>query len=412
MKAVILAAGKSSRFWPLNTQHKGLFKLMGKPLIFYTIENLKKAKIKELIVVQSPKRDIQKTFEKYKFQNLKIKYVVQEKPLGTGDALKKAEKYLSDKFLVLNGDDFYSVGDIKKCLSKPFCILLKRVQNPENFGQVLVKGNEVKKLVEKPKREVSNLVNTGLYVLPKKIFNFKIKKSERGEYELTDFIKQLIKKEKLYFEISKDWIPVSYPWDLLNVNEYFLSKIRKKILGFIEKKTTIKEKVIIGKNTIIKSGTYIEGPVYIGENCQIGPNCYIRKFTCVGSGCQIGQAVEIKNSIIGDNSQILHLSYIGDSIIGENCNLGAGTIAANLRLDSKTIKVQVKGKFIDTKRKKLGCVLGNDVKTGIHVSLMPGVLVGSGVQIGPHSILFENVKENFAYWTKFKNKMKNKKFST
>ena len=245
-------------------------------------------------------------------------------------------------------------------------------------------------MVEKPKKEVSKLVNTGLYLLDKSIFDFKIKKSKRGEYELTDFIKELIKRKKLDFKIAKDWIPISHPWDLFNINEFLLNKIKRKILGKVEKSVNLKGKIIVGEGTIIKSGTYIEGPVYIGKNCQIGPNCFVRKFTSIGDNCHIGQAVEIKNSIIGDNSKISHLSYLGDSIVGENCNLGAGTIFANLRFDEKIVKVKTQGKIIDTGRKKLGAILGDNVKTGINVSLMPGVLVSPNSKIFSGSVLFKN----------------------
>ena len=400
VKAVILAAGSSSRFWPLNVQHKGLFKIIGRPLIWYTIENLRKNGIKELIIVQGQKKDIEKELKNYKFQNLKTKYVIQKKPLGTGDALKRAKAFIKDKFILLYGDDFYSEEDIKKCLKKKPCILIKQVQNPNNFGQVVVQKNRVKKLIEKPKKKVSRLVNTGLYLLDKSIFDFKIRKSKRKEYELIDFVKELIKKEKLYFKIAKNWIPISYPWDLFNVNKFLLNKIKRKIFGKVEKYTTLKGKIIVGKKTIIKNGTYIEGPVYIGNNCQIGPSCYIRKFTSIGDNCNIGQAVEIKNSIIGDNSRVSHLSYLGDSIIGPNCNLGAGTIMANLRFDSKTVKAKIRGKLIDTGRKKLGCILGDNVKTGINVSLMPGVLIGSDCQIGPDSLVFKNIKDNTIYYTR------------
>jgi len=110
--------------------------------------------------------------------------------------------------------------------------------------------------------------------------------------------------------------------------------------------------------------------------------------------------VEIKNSIIGSGSEIKHLSYVADSIIGENCNLGAGTILANLRFDGKNVQSMVKGKLIDTQRKKLGAVLGKGVRTGINVSLMPGVLMGANSVIGPHSLVKENVKDNATYFTK------------
>jgi len=390
-QVIILAAGQSKRFWPLNRRHKGLFKIMGRPLIFYTIENLKKAGIKEIIIVQRPERDIERELKNYKFQNLGIKYLVQGKPLGTGDALKKAKDLLKDKFLVLNGDDFYSRRDIKKCLKEKFCILLKKIPNPQNFGQVIVEKNKVKKFVEKPKKEISKLVNTGLYFLDKLIFHFKIEKSRRGEYELTDYLKELMRRKNLKFEISKDWIPISYPWDLFNLNEFFLKRMKRNIRGKIEKGVTLKGKIFVDKGTILKSGTYIEGPVYIGKNCQIGPNCYLRKFSQVGDKCRIGQAVEIKNSIVGDNSKIGHLSYLGDSIVGENCNLGAGTISANLRFDEKTINAKVQGKVIDTGRKKLGCILGDNVKTGVDVSLMPGVLVVPNSKILPGFVVFKNI---------------------
>ena len=167
--------------------------------------------------------------------------------------------------------------------------------------------------------------------------------------------------------------------------------MKRNIRGKIEKGVTLKGKIFVDKGTILKSGTYIEGPVYIGKNCQIGPNCYLRKFSQVGDKCRIGQAVEIKNSIVGDNSKIGHLSYLGDSIVGENCNLGAGTISANLRFDEKTINAKVQGKVIDTGRKKLGCILGDNVKTGVDVSLMPGVLVVPNSKILPGSVVFKNI---------------------
>lgn len=367
VQAVILAAGHSKRFWPLNLRHKGLFKIMGRPLIFYAIENLKKAGIKETIIVQGPKKDIEKGLKKYRFQNFKIKYLIQDKPLGTGDALKRAKNFVQEKFLVLNGDDFYSTRDIKKCLKKKFCILLKTVQDPQNFGQVLVGKSKVKKLVEKPKREVSKLVNTGLYLLDKSIFNLEMKKSERGEHELVDFLGKLIKEKKLDFEISKNWISISYPWDLFNINEFLLNKIGRKILGKVEKDAVLKGKIIIDKGAIIKSGSYIEGPVYIGKNCQIGPNCFVRKLTSIGDDCHIGQAVEIKNSIIGENSKISRLNYLENSIIDKNCNLGKSTVS-------------------------LGCILGENVKTGKDVLIALGVLIGFNRKIKSGSLISQDIK--------------------
>jgi hypothetical protein len=109
---------------------------------------------------------------------------------------------------------------------------------------------------------------------------------------------------------------------------------------------------------------------FIDEECDIGPNCYIRPFTSIGRNVRIGNACEVKNSLILDDTHIGHLSYVGDSIIGENCNFGAGTITANLRFDKKNIKVKIKDRVVDSSRTKLGVIMGDNVQTGIGTRLM------------------------------------------
>ena len=137
--------------------------------------------------------------------------------------------------------------------------------------------------------------------------------------------------------------------------------------------------ISVGKGTVIRSGSYIVGPAFIGEDCEIGPNCYIRPSTSIGDRCHIGTAVEVKNSIIMGNSKIPHHNYIGDSIIGENCNFGAGTKVANLRLDGKSIEVG----GLDTGRRKLGAIVGDGVQTGINSCLNVGCSIGNDSIIGP-----------------------------
>jgi bifunctional UDP-N-acetylglucosamine pyrophosphorylase/glucosamine-1-phosphate N-acetyltransferase len=117
----------------------------------------------------------------------------------------------------------------------------------------------------------------------------------------------------------------------------------------------------------------------IGDNCVIGPNCYIRPHTAIGDNCHVGSAVEIKNSIVMRNSNVPHHNYVGDSIIGEECNLGAGTKVANLRLDKKNISVA----NTDTGRRKLGAIMGDGVETGINASLNVGTMIGDHTFIGP-----------------------------
>jgi bifunctional UDP-N-acetylglucosamine pyrophosphorylase/glucosamine-1-phosphate N-acetyltransferase len=152
----------------------------------------------------------------------------------------------------------------------------------------------------------------------------------------------------------------------------------------------LKEAVVIGKNTVIKSGTYIEGPVIIGDDCRIGPNCYIRPSTTIGNDCHIGAAVEVKNSIIMSGTDVPHLNYVGDSVIGEGCNFGAGTKIANLRLDEQNIHVG----DIDTKRHKLGAIIGDNVKTGINSSINVGTIIGNNSFIGPGVVVRGKILPN------------------
>ncbi|MDH7507432.1 MAG: DapH/DapD/GlmU-related protein, partial [Candidatus Thermoplasmatota archaeon] len=196
-----------------------------------------------------------------------------------------------------------------------------------------------------------------------------------------------LKNEELKGIFLKEFKDVVYPWDLFDANEEILKKIDKKIEGEIEKNTKIKDNVVIGKNTKILSGAYIEGPVVIGQNCKIGPNCYIRPYTSIGNNCHVGNACEIKNSIIMDGTNIPHNNYVGDSVLGQNCNLGAGTKIANLRLDKKNISVVLNGEKIDTKKRKLGVIMGDNVQTGINSMMNVGSIIGNNVFIGPGTIV-------------------------
>lgn len=372
MQAVIFCAGKSTRTYPLTlTKPKPLLKIANQTIIEYTLTQLK-GLVDEVIIVIGYKGTMIKEFIGDSFQNLKIKYVVQEKQEGTGSALVACKNVLKDKFIVLLGDDMYSRKDIKKCLSHDYCVLTKYVSDLSNFGEVIYDKSGVKSIREKPEPK-EGLANIGVMVLNKKVFDFKLKKSLRGEYEITDYIKLLIDSdEKISYEKADFWIPISYAWNLLDANEYLLSKIEHEIKGIVEKGAVIKGNVSIGKNTIIKSGSYIEGVVFIGENCKIGPNCYIRNNTTIGNECNIGNAVEIKNSIIGNNTCIAHLSYVGDSILGDNVNFGAGTKIANLRHDNLNVKSMIKSVLVDSGKRKFGSIIADNVHTGINTSIYPG----------------------------------------
>jgi bifunctional UDP-N-acetylglucosamine pyrophosphorylase/glucosamine-1-phosphate N-acetyltransferase len=124
------------------------------------------------------------------------------------------------------------------------------------------------------------------------------------------------------------------------------------------------------------------GPVIIGQNCDIGPNCVIRAGTAIGDHCHIGASVEVNNCIVMSGSKIPHLNFVGDSIIGENCNLGAGTKIANMKLDQRPIKMN----GVETYRRTLGAVIGDNVQTGINASINAGTVIGNKAFIGPEAL--------------------------
>jgi bifunctional UDP-N-acetylglucosamine pyrophosphorylase/glucosamine-1-phosphate N-acetyltransferase len=416
VKAVVLAAGEGVRLQPITlTRPKHLISIGGKPVLEHCLNSIKACGISEvIIVVHYMAEAIRKYFGSGEKLGLKIEYAYQKSVLGTGNALSVAEPHTDRDFLLVYGDLLFTAEALKKVLElynqkKPSATLsVVRVERPEDYGIVEAEADgKVKRIIEKPRREEAptNLANAGLYVFTSEIFEKakKISASSRGEWEITDAIELMLKDGKPVFaaEIPRDyWIDIGRPWDLLEANRWVLTKMEHGILGNVEEGAHIIGPVTVAETARIRSGAYIEGPAFIDENSDIGPNCYIRPYTSIGKKVRVGNACEIKNSMIMDGVHIGHLSYVGDSIIGENCNLGAGTITANYRFDAGTIKMMVKDRLVDTGRTKLGAALGDNVKTGINALLMPGVKVGNNCWIGPNVVVYRDMPPNTAIFLK------------
>ena len=178
---------------------------------------------------------------------------------------------------------------------------------------------------------------------------------------------------------------ILHPWDFIYVNEQIVKLLTESdYQGEVSPAAHIEGVLTVGKGTRILPGVFIEGNVVIGENCKVGPNCYIRGNTTIGNKCHIGQAVEIKNSIIGHGSSVGHLSYVGDSVIGNNVNFGAATVTSNLRHDGLNHRSMTTEGLIDTGRRKFGTIVGDNVHTGIHTAIYPGRKLGPGTSTRPN----------------------------
>ncbi|MHA1789720.1 MAG: bifunctional sugar-1-phosphate nucleotidylyltransferase/acetyltransferase [Candidatus Helarchaeota archaeon] len=407
MKAVILVAGEGKRLRPLTLgRPKHLLPIAGKPLLEYTIEMLKKIGIKDIILVVGHSEELIKDYFKDGSSfKINIEYITQYPPLGTAHAAGLTEKYIDDDFILIYGDIIVSQNTYDELLkkynkiNKKSIISLKIVNDPEKYGIVQLENDQAIRIIEKPNDpKLGNLANAGIYILKPTIFDHikKTQKSKRGEYEITDSLQMFIDDgNPLHgFILPYWWVDVGRPWDLLDANKLLMDEIEYDIKGTIEQGAYLHGNVSIGKNSIIRSGAYLKGPIIIGKNCDIGPNCYIRDYATIGDNVRIGNACEIKGSIIMKNTKIAHLSYVGDSIIGENCNLGAGTITANLRFDKKHIKMTIKERRISSKRKKLGTIIGDYVQTGIGTTILPGIKIGTNSIVGPNINIWEDIPEN------------------
>lgn len=388
MKAVILVAGEGTRMRPLTTTRpKVMLPIASKPILEHIVNAAVDAGIDEFVFITGYLEDsIKDHFKDGKkwAGDVKIEYVHQAQLCGTADAIGCARDQVDGRFVVLNGDVLVSSDYLKNLILRDEDVVLtvKEVENPSDFGVIEGEGGKVTKIIEKPEVPPTNLANAGIYLFTDSIFEFidKTTLSKRGELEITDSLQMIIDSgaDVGYEILEHDWIDVGRPWDMLDANELLLQDIKADCKGLVEPNATLIGEVVIGEGTLIRNGAYIVGPVVIGNDCDIGPNCFIRPSTSIGNGVRIGNAVEVKNSIIMDNTNIGHLSYVGDSIIGQGCNLGAGTKVANLRHDGKTIRVKLEYKFLDSRRRKLGVIMGDGVHTAINTSLNVGTVIKSG----------------------------------
>jgi len=177
-------------------------------------------------------------------------------------------------------------------------------------------------------------------------------------------------KQPIYSELFERTENV---WEVLPRIKEFI-KTKGKALG-----------IIVGEGTKIEDGAVIQPPAIIGDNCEIRAGSYLRGNVIIGDRCVIRS--EIKNSIIMNNSNATHLSYIGDSIIGSNCNLGAGTILSNLKLGEYNVKVKFNGKMYDTGLKKFGAIIGDNTHIGCNVVTNPGTLIGKNCKVYSNAVL-------------------------
>lgn len=328
MKALILSGGKGTRLRPItHTGAKQLVPVANKPIIFYVIENIVKAGIKNIGIIISPETgdDIKEKVGDGSRWGIDITYIVQKEPHGLAHAVKVAEDFLGNSsFLMYLGDNLLGSG-VKRFCEKfkkgknDALILLKKVSNPSSFGVAEVdKTGAVKKLEEKPLHPKSDLALVGVYLFSPEIHKIikSLKPSPRGELEITDAIQGLLDKRKKVSSYIVDswWLDTGKKDDLLSANTTVLDElIKKNIQGQVDDSSMVDGRVNIAKTAKIVNSKIL-GPVVIGEEVII-ENSFIGPFTSIGDGVKIKKS-NIQHSVILDDCKIKKINDLRDSLIG------------------------------------------------------------------------------------------------
>lgn len=405
-QAVLLAGGKSSRFYPFNYNgHKSLLMLGGKTLIEHTVSNLARHGIKEVIVVENVSHEISKSNLTFP-SSVTLHFVTQKKALGMGNGLQSASEKLHDHFFLLNAYHFEVVEMLSELeasitANSDIAVLTKEEQDLSQFGMVVKEKGKLK-IVEKVGKSSGTRI-VGAYLLQKEFLHI-LGAVKSHEYDFEDALSAYSNKHTLVLvEAKNPTFSLKFPWNVLDAKDLILNTLTPSISkkAKISKTAEITGNVVIEDGAVIMEYAVIKGPAYIGKKAFIGNNAVIRDGVCIEEGAVVGANMEVKNAVIMRHTTT-HSGFIGDSVIGEYTKIAAGFNTANVRLDREEIFAVIKDKKTGTKHKALGVLMGSHNSVGIKVGTMPGVIVGNNVIIGPGTTVMENVPDNVSFYTEFK----------
>jgi len=401
MYGVVLAAGRGTRMRPLTDRRpKPLLPVGDHSLIEHVFDTATDV-VDEFVVVTGYRGDEIRDAIGASYQDIPVHYVEQEDALGTAHAVAQAEPVVDDDFLVLNGDVVVDAS-LPQALADAdgTAVAATEVADPRAYGVLSTTDDGVLTgIVEKPADPPTNFANVGCYAFEPDVFEYieRTPESERGEYEITTTIELLLEDGHQIDVASYEgtWLDVGRPWELLEATNVALEALNsQRVYGGIEGGVYLRGSVVVEEGARLKSGTYVEGPAVIRSGAEVGPNAYIRGATVVGPDVHVGHSVEVKNSVLMADASVGHLSYVGDSVLGAGVNFGAGTNVANLRHDDANVRMTVKGERVDTGRRKLGVIVGDDAKTGINTSLNAGIRLDTEATTSPgESVLHDRLSE-------------------
>ncbi|MBF0279075.1 MAG: NTP transferase domain-containing protein [SAR324 cluster bacterium] len=389
MKAVILAANQSERLSPFTeTRPKPMIRIAGKYILETTIEFLREVGVRDILLVVNYKQDMIQDYFSYGDRfGVNIEYVFQESVEGIGHALKLCQPILgSDSPLLLVYGDVLADGNIFREAMKTHyetgedLAVVTLPQSSEEFGNVYLDHEmKIRRLIEKPHAgHTANYVFAGVFVLSSEIFQA----LEKYQNNMEQCYQALIQQNGLQATLwEKGWIDIIYPWHILEANKMMMNLLQEARIHHtvvMKGQVHIEGPVIVEENVTIESGTILKGPCFIGRNSYIGNNALIREYSVLGPDSVIGYGSELKNSVLFGATTIGRLSFVGDSVVGENVKLGSGTTTVNHLTDFSFVEYNVEKRMVNTRLKKIGSFIGDDVTVGARQTLAPGTSVGSG----------------------------------
>lgn len=416
LQAVILAAGESSRFWPLNSREKSLIRMMGKPLIWYTIRALSMAGVDNIIVVQSPSRDVENELKEIDC-GANINYAIQENALGMGNAILAAKNYITAPFFVMNanridcGDVISRMIDCQNKTGAKSVLAGEETLTPWAYGIARLDGDRVLEVIEKPSEgsEPSNINVAGIRLCDPGILEHLEavagKRANNDEFEaaISMFAKDYDTRIVIFGNGIKS-VSAKYPWQLFKTQKYLFDKFltQQKIAksARIAKGAVIEGNVVIGENVKIYEGAVVKGPCYIGDNSVIGNNSVVRDYCDLEEGAVVGAFCEVARTIFQPDVHV-HSGYFGDSIFDRGVRIGASAITANVRVDRGEISALAKKEKngvktltkISTGLKSLGVIIGQNSKIGVRATFMPGRFIGKNCFVGPNQLIMHNIDD-------------------
>jgi len=389
MKAIILAAGKGGNLLPFSqTRPIPMVSVAGTDVFDNTVGLLKSSGINDIFaVVGHQKEKVIERIGEHGHNGLNIHYLEQKKLGEIGVAVSQAKSKISpgEYFMLVYGDIVASSNIFSK-IQQSFHSFKSAVASiclpPSNemFGNVFLNAQmKITQIIEKPKNnDLGNYVLAGVYILPSKFFKI----LEKNRYSMEKSIREMAQKEGLWASMWEDeWLDIVYPWEILTANQILMNSWEASSISSsatLEGNVTMQGPVRIEDNVVVKAGAVLEGPCSIGKGSYIGNNSLIRSYTSLGEGCSVGYGVEMKNCVVFKDSRIGRLSFIGDSVLGEGVDVGAGSMTVNRSTNWSPIEVKLGRRNFKTGQTKLGAFVGDGVVIGAGNTIEPGTIVAPG----------------------------------